>query len=86
MQKTLKLVRLYVVVGVQLSLTAPGNVMSHLCSEEGNRDSWLELQTHALLQANRETDSWTGTSDIIRKWEHQMFLYGLHSVITPLTY
>lgn len=42
-----------VCVGVQLSHSALGNVMSPLCPEEGNRDLWLELQTLILLQAHR---------------------------------
>lgn len=46
-----------VCVGVQLSHTALGNLMRPLCSEEGNRDSWLELHTLALPQAHRRTDS-----------------------------
>lgn len=49
-------------VGVQLSHAALGNVMSPLCAEEGNRDSWLELQTLALPRAHRRTDWWTDTS------------------------
>lgn len=56
-----------VCVGVQLSHTALGNVMSPLWSEEGNRDSGLELQTLALLQAHT-TNRLMGPAHL---WHHQ---------------
>lgn len=79
---------LCVCVGVRLSRAALCNLMSYLCSEEGNRDSWLELHTAALPRALRPTDRQADrlVSDIIRKWKHWMPLYGLQSAITRVRF
>lgn len=75
---------LCVCVGVRLSCAALCNLMSYLCPEEGNGDSWLELHTAALPRALRPTDRQADrlVSDIIRKWKHWTPLYGFQSAIT----
>lgn len=43
------------------SHSAVGNLMSPLCSEERNRDSWLELHTLALPETHdKQTKRQTG--------------------------